>query len=124
MREQNYLFCSFFLEINRRIIQAYGLMVMVIISTIVMSVPARAFTGEEFLKWNTENQRFYFETSVTMAGVIVAQRNREVAGCLDDWLEAQSQDDYPNLLEAIRTYPTYHPQGVILAVLRKACGSF
>ena len=97
-----------------------------VLAALLAAGPAKAqgFSGTDLLAWSPENQGFYFETSVTMAGVIVAQKNRELARCLDDWNQRQHEKKYKKILEAIRTYPTYHPQGVILAVLRKACGSF
>lgn len=85
---------------------------------------ADGFNGTLLLEWSPGNQRFYFQTSVSMAGVIVAQKDREVARCLDEWGEQQHQRKYEAILKAIREYPTYHPQGVILALLRKACGAF
>ena len=85
---------------------------------------ADGFDGAALLKWSPDNQKFYFQTSVSMAGVIVAQNDQAVARCLDEWGERQHERRYEAILKAIREYPTYHPQGVILALLRKACGTF
>ena len=83
---------------------------------------AGEFTGAELLKWSAQNQRFYFQTSISMAGVIAAQENASRAECIDDWHREQNERKYAGILDSVRGYPDYHPQGVILAYLRKACG--
>ena len=85
---------------------------------------ADGFNGSDLLEWSQKNQQFYFEVSVSMAGVIAAQSQREQAQCIDEWHAGQHERQYEEILEAIRTHPTFHPQGVIFAVLRKACGAF
>ena len=85
---------------------------------------AEGFTGADLLEWNRKNQRFYFETSITMAGVIASQNSLEQARCIDRWHLGQEEKQHSAILNAIRTYPSYHPQATILAVLQNACGSF
>lgn len=83
---------------------------------------AEGFSGADLLEWGPKNQRFYFQVSVSMAGVIAAQRDPEQAGCISRWHDEQRAKDYSPLLATVRKYPTYHPQGVIFGYLSKACG--
>ena len=85
---------------------------------------AEGFTGADVLKWDRDSQAFYFKTSVTMAGVIASQNNRDQAQCVDQWYGGQSERRDEAIRDAMRTYPTYHPQAVILWVLQEACTSF
>ena len=85
---------------------------------------AEGFTGADLLEWNRENQRFYFETSITMAGAVASQNSLEQARCIDRWHLGEEEKRHSAILNAIRTYPSYHPQATILAVLQNACGSF
>ena len=96
------------------------------LATLLAAAPvlAEGFSGSDLLAWTPGNQRFYLQTSVGMAGVIAAQGDSAQARCIDEWHERQHGNEYEKVLKAVRTYPTYHPQGVILALLRKACGTF
>ena len=103
-----------------------GKIAAVALALVLSAGPAAAetFTGAEVLEWSPQGQTSYFQTSIGMAGIIAAQVNRDHARCIDNWHAAQRGQNYPAILEAIRTYPAYHPQGVVLAVLQKACGAF
>ena len=76
------------------------------------------------LEWNRKSRNFYLETSVTMAGVVAAQSQKTAATCIGEWHVEEHKKGYPAILETLRTYPAYHPQAAVLAVLRKACGTF
>lgn len=79
------------------------------------------FDGSDLLGWSQDSQRFYIEASASMAGVIVAQSDPDQARCIDDWHAREHSMQYAETLKSIRSYPTYHPQGVLFAILRKAC---
>ena len=88
---------------------------------------ANGFTGADFATWEMRAQDSFIQTSITMAGVVATQTKPEVARCLDDWYRPDTElKDRRN--DEVRTIimgnPTYHPSGVIMAVLVKACGSF
>lgn len=82
---------------------------------------ADGFDGTDLLEWSQDSQRFYLEASASMAGVIVAQNDPDQARCIDDWHAREHAMQYEETLKSIRSYPTYHPQGVLFAILRKAC---
>lgn len=86
---------------------------------------AQGFTGAEFATWSEASQDGYIQTSVTMAAVIAAQVNGEVAGCLDAWYAPGQpvQSERNALIRSfIAEHADFHPSGVILAVLQDACG--
>ena len=88
---------------------------------------AEGFTGEKFLKWKRESQDSFIGTSITMVAVVATQGRQNIASCIDDWYseDGSIQDQrHGFILDTIREYPSYHPQGIILAVLQKRCGSF
>ena len=90
------------------------------------SAHAESFTTGQFLTQGRQSQETYIGISLTMAGAITAQTNPGVARCLNDWYFADSgrraeRIDY--ILETMRKYPEYHPSGVIVAVIKKVCGS-
>lgn len=82
---------------------------------------AQGFDGSKLLLWDQKNQNSYIQVSVTMAGVIASQVDRTMARCIDDWHGRQEANGYRQIRESIGKSPTYHPQGVILLALRKAC---
>ena len=112
--------------------RAKGCKGAVIAAALVLSLtgtPAAAdkFTSADVLEWSGENQTFYFQTSITMAGAIATQTNPKVARCLNDWYfkdVSKRPKRNEQILAAMRQHREYHPSGVILAVLQKACGSF
>lgn len=62
-----------------------------------------------------------------MTGIIATQGRQDIASCLDDWYssdEATQKKRHDFIIKIISENPTYHPQGVILAVLEKQCGAF
>lgn len=83
---------------------------------------AESFTSDEFLTWNRQNQGFYFRTSIGMAGLIAGFNNKEQGHCIDRWYFNDTGNAEAKLLDAMRRFPSYHPRGVIVAVLQKACG--
>lgn len=99
------------------------------LSTIVCSASGAAvawegFKSSKFLTYPVESQKSYISTAVMMAGVIAAQNVPEQAQCIDRWTSEHDGSGYKPVIEAMQRLPDYHPSGVILAVLNKACGSF
>lgn len=59
-----------------------------------------------------------------MASLVAAQNDKAQATCIDDWYYGDEAAANRHIVSVMEQYPTYHPRGVILAVLRKKCGSF
>lgn len=85
---------------------------------------ADGFTGEDFAGWSAASQDNYIQTSLTMAGVVLAQLRPEISTCIDDWYFAG--DNLPKRNDHVRKVilenRAYHPSGVILAIIVRACG--
>jgi len=90
------------------------------------ALPASAdtFTSEKFLTWSRESQTSYFRSSVGMAGIIVAQLDSDKAKCITGWYADQDRTGHPALFAALRNYPDFHPQVMILWAIQKECGKF
>ena len=84
---------------------------------------AEKFTSGEFLTWERENQDFYINTSVGMAGLIATRNDESQGDCLSEWYFSDEGAANEHVLSVMRTYPDYHPRGVILAIIEKQCGS-
>ncbi len=86
---------------------------------------AEGFSGAEFSNWETGAQDSYIQTSVTMAGVVLAQLQPVKAQCINDWYFADNQSSARNnfIRETIASYQDYHPSGVILAIVTEECGA-
>lgn len=88
---------------------------------------AEGFTGEDFAAWPTVSQDSYIQSSVMMAGVIGAQVKPEISRCIDGWYfadEATKAERNDSIRQVIAGYETYHPSGVILALIQQDCGAF
>jgi len=83
---------------------------------------ADGFKSSEFLKWQKESQRSYFQTSIGMAGAVVAENNKKQARCFENWYVNDMVKAEKHLRGVMAKFPNYHPRGVILAVLEKQCG--
>lgn len=96
------------------------------LSTIVCNAALAddGFKSSKFLTYPAESQKGYISTAVMMAGSIAAQNKQEQARCIDDWAMKNRDGGYRPVIDAMQKYPDYHPAGVIIAVLQKACGSF
>jgi len=84
------------------------------------------FTGEEFLTWNRANQDSFIEVSVTMAGIVSGRARKDISRCIDEWYSLEDETRRKrntHILGIVESNPEFHPQGVILAVLEKRCGS-
>ena len=93
-----------------------------------LSLPAQAdsFTASDVLEWEADEQDYYFETSIAMAGVIASQNDTIKAGCIDEWYfgEATPESERRELiLQAMTRFPDHHPAAVLLAVINRKCGS-
>lgn len=84
---------------------------------------AETFTSAQFLEWPAESQRFYFRTAIGMAGVIVRQNSKTQADCIDKWYFADEAGAEAHVRSVMKTYPAYHPLGVLVAVIEKRCGA-
>jgi len=102
---------------------------LVLLITYSQNTTAGEFTSAKVLEWPEASQNSLFQSSVTMIGFVAAQTNTHghIASCVSDWYWEGGQAD-PAKNEAIRSamrrFPEYHPQMVILAVVEKACGKF
>ena len=88
---------------------------------------AENFTSEKLLAYEKEAQKNFIEISITMAATVATQANPKVARCINDWYfkdKPRQPQRNEHIVSVMRQYPGYHPSGVILAVLQKACGSF
>ena len=83
---------------------------------------ADGFTGTELLSWSAANQAHYLQVSLGMVGVVAAQIDQRQAECIDTWYLADTAKRHREILQTVKQYPDYHPQGVILALVQKICG--
>lgn len=104
------------------------IMLMVMIGFFVSnSTLAEGFKSSDFLGWPRKSQESYIQTSISMAGVVATQTAYpDFASCVDKWFwqggkQGQGKRQ-AHILDVMRKYPEFHPQGVILAVLKKQCG--
>ncbi|KIC41586.1 hypothetical protein RA27_10135 [Ruegeria sp. ANG-R] len=86
------------------------------------------FTSATVLDWDPVSQNALFQPSITMTN-IVAMRTGEhdqIVTCINDWYgtEDQQAERHDEILRVLADYPEHHPQGIILAVIEKACGKF
>ena len=102
----------------------YAVMLAMISIACPNLVYADSFKSSEFLTWNKDSQEFYFRTAIGMAGLIASQNDQHQARCILDWYFTKERTARDAILSAMQQYPDYHPRGVILAVLQKACGTF
>ena len=94
-------------------------------------IPAEAkadgFTSAELLAQGEAAQKSFIEVSLTMAAAIAAQSSPEIARCLNDWYFADKgrrPKRIASIRSAMETHSEFHPSGVVLAVVQKACGKF
>ncbi|WP_080620828.1 hypothetical protein [Paracoccus yeei] len=80
------------------------------------------------LAWPEASQDSFFQSSITMTNIVAMQTGRHdgIVTCINEWygtaeLQAQQHD---HIRVVLADYPDNHPQGIILAVIEKACGSF
>ncbi|MEM7777760.1 MAG: hypothetical protein AAF732_19390, partial [Pseudomonadota bacterium] len=71
-----------------------------------------------------QSQRGYIATAAGMAGLIATLNKPEQARCVDAWIARHDASDFAPIRRAMQKNGSYHPLGVIIAVLQKACGSF
>lgn len=106
----------------KRLLAPAAIALAVMTSAYPQSSFAEIFKSAEFLKWPAKSQSFYFRTSIGMAG-LVARRNNKVQGdCIDNWYFYAEKKAHAHIIDVMRKHPSYHPRGVILAVLEKQCG--
>ncbi|WP_120632114.1 hypothetical protein [Ruegeria sp. EL01] len=90
-------------------------------------VVAGDFTGADVLEWSLESQSSFYQTSISMAGIVAARTGNhdEIVTCINGWYSSSHQLERNSYIRnKLRDFSTYHPQGVILAVLEEACGDF
>ncbi|MEM8772991.1 MAG: hypothetical protein AAGD92_15190 [Pseudomonadota bacterium] len=81
------------------------------------------FTSAEFLTWERGSQEFYIDASVGMAGLIITRNDATKGKCLDGWYLSDQDEVIDHILEVMEANPTFHPRGVLAAIIEKKCGS-
>lgn len=82
------------------------------------------FKSSDFLKWTEGNRNLYIRTSIGMAGLISGYNDESHAKCLESWYFSDEEKSNKEIFEAMLKYSKYHPRGVIIAILKKHCGTF
>jgi len=82
------------------------------------------FKSSKFLTWPEDSRSFYIRTSVGMAGSISGYNNEKHAKCLENWYFSDEAKANENIYDVMRKFPDHHPRGIIIAVLKRQCGSF
>lgn len=84
-----------------------------------------SYTSAEFLERTIESQNAFMQTSVTMIGVVATRIRPEIAHCIDDWYGGDAMDQRNDFIRSVmREHSEFHPSGVVLAVVQRACGRF
>jgi len=95
-----------------------------VFSNVSFSAERQSFTSTQFLENSAEARSSYIAAAAMMAGVIAAQNKPSQARCVDEWMAQNRKDQFAAVTKVMRQYGEHHPQGIILAVLQKACGAF
>lgn len=83
-----------------------------------------SLTSARFLQYSAEAQRNYIVTSSIMAGLVASQNRKTQTECINDWAAQNAASGFEPVIATMKKHPQFHPSGVIIAVLQKACGSF
>ncbi|MEM9128192.1 MAG: hypothetical protein AAGA97_00465 [Pseudomonadota bacterium] len=84
-------------------------------------------TTADFLEWDERAQASFFEISISMAGIIAAQTQPEIAECLNDWYYAEGNlpsKRHAEMIELMPQYAEHDPTVVVLAYIEGVCGEF
>ncbi|WP_342075605.1 hypothetical protein [Yoonia sp. SS1-5] len=90
---------------------------------------ADGFTSADVLEWAEDSQDSFFQTSVTMIGVVATQTGAHghIAACIDDWYwegNTANPEHNDTIRAAMQRFPDLYPQAIVLAVVEKQCGKF
>lgn len=96
----------------------------IIAMSCIPSYAEEMFKNSDFLKWSEENRSFYIRTSVGMAGLIASKNDVQHANCLEKWYFSDEQTRLETIYGYMREFQDAHPRAIIMAVLKKQCGSF
>lgn len=107
---------------NIRKTQILAISTLILFALYPQKAHTEGFTSADVLGWSVEDRSSYVRVSVGMAGVIVAQKDRAQAQCIDRWYSVEDEKDYPSVVDAMRRYPNIHPQGVVLWAVQNECG--
>lgn len=82
------------------------------------------FKSSDFLEWSEGNKSLYIRTSIGMAGLIAGYNDKKHQRCLEQWYFTDQKKANDEIYETMRKHSEYHPRGIIIAVLKKQCGTF
>ena len=85
---------------------------------------ADEFTAAEFLQQSEFNRSSYIRVSLMMANMIAIENDQKQADCIGDWYFADQKGRDEIMYSVMKKHPSYHPMGIIVAVIEKQCGSF
>jgi len=82
------------------------------------------FTSADFLEQPAESRSSYIRVSLMMANMIAIENDQEQADCIEGWYDSDRSGRERFIYGVMEKYPSYHPIGIIMAVIEKQCGSF
>ena len=88
---------------------------------------AEEFTGTDFLKRSTQDQRGYVSTQLVMASSIAARIKPELAECIGhEFFDGNGMSDqgFETVMQRVREFKDFHPSSVLVVVIEGACGTF
>ncbi len=88
---------------------------------------AEEFTGTDFLKRSTKDQRGYVSTQLVMASSIAARIKPEMSDCIGETFfngTGLSDKGFENVMQRVREFQDFHPSSVLVVVIEGACGTF
>lgn len=104
--------------------QSIGVFIGIMIAQYSEAGAEESFKSSKFLEYTPQAQASYISTSIAMAGLVAARNDKTHADCIDRWYFTDMKKGNRTIIKTMRQYPDYHPQAVILALLKKACGPF
>ncbi|MCF6354798.1 MAG: hypothetical protein L3J26_06800 [Candidatus Polarisedimenticolaceae bacterium] len=86
-------------------------------------VQATAVKNSEFLKFTKSQQHWWYAGAVESIGHLVFLHDEEKAQCIWNWLPSDPKRKKDLLIKSFRKYPDYTPTSILIALLKRDCGS-
>lgn len=88
---------------------------------------ANGFTGNEFLGWNSDQQRGYIEAQLVMATTIATRSDQERSDCIAGFFfdhSGLSETGFKNAVDRISEFRDYHPSSILVVMIENECGAY
>lgn len=103
---------------------AFGSMALVFTTFYPQISNAEGFNNRDFLAMSDVQKKFWLSGAIDTLGHVAAIKSKSHGKCVYDWYFKDTANKNGLILASMEKYPDHSPTTVLMALAKRACGTF